>query len=195
MFIRSFVAMLGLVLAGNAVAAVHDLSYAKKSPSLGTEFVLGGKTYVLVRIPIELFSGEKYSIIIPFERDSFDPSDGTVNLTTEHSTEAFDADLTIDSYPAQLSVDDYRNQTVSGDYGVSSSFTVSLQVVLTITIKVGTTLVTAQYLMDRGGLDTNANLGTSFNAQPYAQWAKYTDPTGIVGAMDELIDYVRVVPL
>ena len=195
MFIRSFLTMLGFLIAGNAIAAVHNLSYAKKSPALGTEFVLGGQTYVLVRIPIELFSGEKYSIIIPFERDSFDPSDGTVNLTTEHSTDAFGADLTIDSYPARLSVDDYRNETVSGDYGVSSRFTVSLQVNLTITIKVGTTLVTAQYFMDRGGYETNANLGASFNAQPYAQWAKYTDPTGIVAAMDELIDYVRVVPL
>jgi autotransporter translocation and assembly factor TamB len=197
MLIRSFLAILGLVFAGHgaALAAVHNLSYAKKAPPLGTELTLAGKTYVLVRIPIELFTGEKYSLIMPFERYRDDPTDGTLNLTTEHSIDAFDANLAVDSYPARVLVDDLRNSTVSGDYGVSSSFTVSTQVTLTVTIKVGTTLVSVQYSMDRGGYDTDATLGTSFNAQPSAEWGKYTDPTGIVTAMDDLIDYVRVVPL
>jgi hypothetical protein len=195
MFIRSFLAILGLVCAVDAAAAVHNLSYVKKAPALGTEFTLGGRTYVLVRIPVELFSGEQYSLIVPFERYTDDPTDGIVNLTTEHSTDAFDANVTIDSRPARVFVTEVRNSSVSGDYGVSSTFTVSTTVVLNVTIKVGTTLVTLQYLMDKGGYETEADLGTSFNAQPYAQFAKYRDPTGIVTAMDELIDYVRIIPL
>jgi hypothetical protein len=197
MFLRSVLTILGLSLAGstNALAAAHALTYLENAQPLGTEISLGGRTYVLVRMPVELFSGERYSLIVPFERYSYDPTDGNLNLQTEHSTDAFDSNLTIDSYPARVVVKDVRSFGLSGDFGEVAFFSVGVTVQVNVTLKLGTTLVTIGYYMDKGGYETEADIGPSFSAQPFAEWSEYRDPTGLVSHLDDLIDYVRVIPL
>jgi hypothetical protein len=197
MFLRSVLSILGLSLAGtaNALAAAHALTYVENVQPLGTEFSLGGRSFVLVRIPIELFSGERYSVIVPFSRSPDDPTDGNVNLQTEHSTDPFDSNLTIDSYPARVVVEDVRSFGLSGDFGESAFFTAVVTVQVNVTLKLGTTLVTFGFLMDKGGYETEVDIGPSFSAQPFAEWSEYRDPTGLVGKLNDLIDYVRVLPL
>ena len=66
---------------------------------------------------------------------------------------------------------------------------------LSLTLKIQSTLVMIQSYVYKpaDGYETLAEVGGAFNIQPFAQWAVYTDPVQQVQAMNDYVDYIRVI--
>jgi hypothetical protein len=175
------------------LAGPHTMTYVEQVAPLGTELTFGGETFDLVRIPVRLYTGERYALIVPAQR--FDPDFGSVALDAHHSSEPFVANITIDSFPARADVQEVVHYTMNGDFGTSAALEVGTNVGLTITIKLGTTLVSYFVPLGRYAVQTSTEVGTTYNFVPYAEWAKYRDPVDLVKAVNNLLDYIRVIPL
>jgi hypothetical protein len=175
------------------LAGPHTMTYVERVEPLGTQVTLGGDTFDLVRIPVRLYSGARYAFIVPAIR--FDPDFGSVALEAHHSNEPFTSNITIDSFPARATVEEVVNYTMSGDFGTSGALDVGTYVGLTVTIKLGNTLVSYFVPLDRYAVQTSTEVGATHNFVPYAEWAKYRDPIDLVKALNNLLDYIRVIPL
>lgn len=204
---------LALVWQSEAMAGAHNVAYSQKSALPGTQFTLGGTTFDIVRVPIRLFSGESYALIVPASRS--DPEFSHLNLQVQHSSDPFVSNVTISSFPAHVAVTDGRFYSLTGNVGgtaaasaVDSSggvqadlviggttFNVGTYVSMTVTIKLGSTRVRYSIQLDRDLLQTNVGVGSAYNIVPFAEWAKYKDPTDLVKALNDLVDYIRVIPL
>jgi hypothetical protein len=171
----------------------HSITYAKRVEPLGTQVTLGGATFDLVRIPVGLFSGKRYALIVPATR--FDPDFGLVYIGASHSTEPFESNITIDTFPAHVRVDEVQSYSLAGDLGTSATFNVGTYIGLSVTIKLGTTRLSYVVQLDRDAILTEADIGADYNAVPYAEWAKYRHPSDLVKAVNDLLDYIRVIPL
>jgi hypothetical protein len=211
---RKFLLTLSLVLLcqTDAFAGAHTVTYVRRTQPLGTQVTLGGTTFDLIRVPVRLLSGEQYSLIVPAAR--FDPDFGSVNIQALHATGSFVANATVDTYPAHVAVTDRRYYTLTGNVGGAgvartadsaagaeaiiiggTTFNVGTGVAMTVTIKIGTTLVRYAVELNRDLLQTNVDVGPAYNIVPYAEWGKYRDPLDLVKALNDLLDYIRVIPL
>jgi hypothetical protein len=198
MFARRLLLTLSLALVCQSEALAgptgpHPITYVQRVEPLGTQVTLGAETFDLVRIPVRLFSGKRYALIVPAMR--FDPDFGMVYIEASHSTEPFESNITIDTFPAHVRIDEVHNYSVTGDLGTSASFNVGTYVGLSLTIKLGTTRLSYVVQFDRDAILTEADIGADYNVVPYAEWVKYRDPTGLIRAVNDLLDYIRVIPL
>jgi hypothetical protein len=50
-------------------------------------------------------------------------------------------------------------------------------------------------VLNRDLLQTNVDVGAAYNIVPFAEWGKYRDPLDLVKAMNDVIDYIRIIPL
>src|SRR5262245_59172098 len=193
MNIRRLLIMLAVALAWHSetFAGPHTMTYVELVKPLGTQVTLGGTTFDLIRIPVRLYSGERYALIVPATR--YDPDFGIVGLNAYHSDEPFTSNITIDSFPARADVQELVHYIASGDFGTSATLEVATFVDLTLTIKLGTTLVRYEAVLDR--YQTNRPVGATYNFVPRAEWAKYQDPLDLLKALNDLLDYIRVIPL
>jgi hypothetical protein len=184
---------------GSAMAAPpHSISWTKQSAAIGTVITIAGQEFVIARIPVRDFNGDKYAITLPVPSQFGQITFGIVSVA--HITDPIVGNVTIDGYPAVVTVSDSRTFTITPDYldppnnrlGVTSDASVSVQ------IKLGAGIVIlGQNFEGRDPLtlttpETDVSIGASVNAAPAAEWWKYTDPLTLITALDRWIDYVRV---
>jgi hypothetical protein len=194
MFTRKLVLMFGLALAGTGtvLADAHSITYSRKVAGVGDRITFRGWDYVIVRIPFRLFTGERYYIQLPVLTEGFGPY---IDFDTTHD-DVFTPNGTIDTLPARIRVRDSRNYQFYGTTGVPDhSFSVRRFVHADLTIKVGTnTLVHVGVAFNRYETDVVVD-APPFNVVPYAEWGKYTDPVQDIAALNDWIDYIRIVAI
>jgi hypothetical protein len=182
--------LLGLTLAatGTASAAPHKIGYAQKTAAAGEVVTLNDTDYTIMRIPFATFDATplRYSVFLPVETEG-----GFAFIQTTHSDAALATNATISGIPARITVGDSRTYTVTGLPGVASQFTVSGNASASIDFKIGTTLVTLIFSLER--TDTNAAVGTAVDLRNKAEWADYKDLTPQIAALNNLIDYIRII--
>jgi hypothetical protein len=185
---RKLLLLLGLTIAatGTASAAVHSVSYKKVTAAAGTVVTFGGTDYTIVRIPFATFDQLRYSVFLPVATEG-----GFAFIQTTHTDAALSTNTTIDGVPARIKVGDSRTYAVQGLPGVSSQFNVSSDASVVIDFKIGNTLVTITLNIDTA--ETNANAGAAVDYRSKAEWAKYTDLTAKITALNNLIDYIRII--
>jgi hypothetical protein len=112
-------------------------------------------------------------------------------VQTTHTDASFSSNITIDGLPGRIRILDTRSYAVTGLIGTASQFSVQSNATVTLDIKIGDTLVSL--FAQLGDLETNANAGIKTDYRSFAQWAKYTDLTGEIQALDDLIDRIRII--
>lgn len=186
---------------GVQAAPPHSITYAKKAEEPGKVLTINGNKFVIVRLPVRAFSGDKYAITFPAPLAEGDQFTYAI-LPTYHGTDGFTQNLTIDGYPAQVEVSDSRVYQLTQDFlePGTNLFTVSAQATATVTINLGGTVlllgesVNTKDPIGGGELETEVGIGNSFNAASAAEseWWKYTDPTTQVNTLDYWVDYIRI---
>lgn len=193
------IAAASLLLAAGAANAqsVHGVTYSPRSVALGTQVSLGGKTFVLVRLPMKDFGGTN-RYIVEFLAEVTDVATTTFagDLLTEHSNETLTGTTLIGGFPANALVSDSRTYTFSTQFppGTGNALKVDVQVSCVVQVKVGDTM--AGLFADFSGVqqDTTPALVTApFSGSANAAWGNYVDPVALVTACDNWIDYIRIV--
>lgn len=183
-----------LLAAGVANAqSVHSVSYSARTAALGTAVNLGGRDYVLVRLPLKDFgSTDRY--IVEFLAGAFPPSANLVGvLTTEHSNETLTNTISISGFPASVQVGDGRFHSILGDSGDNSASALAAAFG-SVRIKVGATLITFAPGSSVVQQAPTATLPTApYSGSANAPWGNYVDPLAQVTAIDNWIDYIRIV--
>ncbi len=94
---------------------------------------------------------------------------------------------------------DSRSYTVTGDIGTDAQFIVQADATIAITLKIGTTLVSLATSVGKPpgftGFETQADVNAATNLVPFAAFATYTDPVQQVAAVNDYIDYIRIVAI
>jgi hypothetical protein len=193
----------GLLVSGVVAAAPpHTITYTKKSAAPGTTIVVSGVEYTIVRLPLEDFNGTKYAITFPAESDS-----GVIlgeNVTTTHNTDPIGANTLVDGFPALVTVSDSRSYSLATDFfSGNNTFEAQGMAIGIARIQVGSMVIdlsAAFFTPDPlsnplAPPETQVDIGTSYNAVSAAEWWKWTDPVTQVNALDNLIDFVRIVAL
>ncbi len=199
MLARKLVLTLSLFTAGigTALADAHTISFGAKPAALGATITLAGQPFVMVRIPFRTFAGENYYIFLPAPVDEL--IGGGVTIITSHDTRAFSPNININNVPARVSVQDTRTYSLSGDIGTEANFIVQAAASVSITLKIGETLVSLATSVGKPpgftSFETNAEVGAAYNIVPFAAFASYTDPVQQVVAVNDYIDYIRIVAI
>ena len=199
MLARKLVLTLSLFTAGigTALADAHAISYGAKAAALGATVTLAGQEFVMVRIPFRTFTGEKYYIFAPAPVEEL--FGGSISVITSHDTRAFSPNININNVPARVSVSDTRSYSLSGDIGTDATFLVQAAASVSITLKIGQTLVSLAASVGKPpgftSFETNEEVGAAYNIVPFAAFASYTDPLQQVKAVNDYIDYIRIVAL
>jgi hypothetical protein len=199
MFARKLVLMLGLAVAGTgtALADAHTVTFGAKAAGLGATITLAGQDFVMVRIPFRTFSGEKYYIFAPAPVEEI--FGGGITIITSHDTKAFSPNININNVPARVSVQDTRSYSLTGDIGTDAQFTVQAGATISITLKIGSTLVSLGTTVGKppgfASFETQEEVGAATNIVPFAAFATYTDPLQQVKAVNDYIDYIRIVAI
>jgi hypothetical protein len=199
MLVRKLALMLGLALAGTgtALAQAHVPTFGAKAAALGATITLAGQDFVMVRIPFRTFSGDKYYIFAPAPVD--DLLGGSISVFTSHDTKAFTPNININNVPARVAVQDTRSYTLSGDIGTDAQFVVKADATISITLKIGSTLVSLAASVGKPpgftSFETQEDVGGAYNIVPFAAFATYTDPLQQVKAVNDYIDYIRIVAI
>ena len=190
---------------GSAFAATHHLTYTKRVGTLGAPFEVNGFTYKLIRVPFKAFEGGKFTITYPINvwYDSDLASGG--EFTTTHAEKPLVSNATISGYPARVSIQDLRRYHVENESGTDAAFKVRGDLTATVTIQVGSTLVSMTFSQHHMGTiaaqepeywdETARDVGDDVNLTPYAEWPKWRDLKQEVEGFDELIDYIQVTAL
>lgn len=196
--ISSGLAML-LLAAGTAHAqAIHTVSFVHKAVDPGTVRTIGGKDFVLVRLPMADFgSADRY--IVEFMAEIYDPGPPPsflANLETEHSNETLVDPVLIDGFPANIRVSDSREYRFGTSFNFpGNSLTVNALVFGIVRVKVGGTMITFQqpFFVEQQA-ETAAAPSAPYSGSPsgIAKWSSYVDPTAQVTALDDWIDYIRI---
>jgi hypothetical protein len=199
MFARKLALAVGLSAAGigTAFADAHTVTFAAKAAGLGATITLAGQNFVMVRVPFRTFTGEKYYIFAPAPVEA--PFGGALSIITSHDTRAFTPNININNVPARVAVSDTRSYTVSGDIGTDAQFIVQADASVSITLKLGTTLVSLGASVGKppgfASFETQADVGAATNLVPFAAFATYTDPVQQIKAVNDYIDYIRIVAI
>jgi len=187
---RKLLLLLGLTLAatGTASAAVHSISYSKKTVAVGTVVTFNDTDYTVMRIPFATFDAVplRYSLTLPVQTDG-----GFAFIQTTHTDAALSTNATVDGIPARIRVTDGRTYTVTGQPGVLSQFGVTGNASVIIDFKINKTLVTLTLGIDTD--DTSVNAGALTDLRSKAEWADYKDLTAQISALNSLIDYIRII--
>jgi len=182
---------------GTALADAHTVTYGAKAAAVGATITLAEQEFVMVRIPFRTFTGEKFYIFAPAPVEA--PFGGALSIITSHDTRAFAPNININNVPARVSVQDTRSYTVSGDIGTDAQFIVQAAASISITLKIGDTLVSLGTSVGKppgfASFETQADVGAATNLVPFASFATYTDPIQQVKAVNDYIDYIRIVAI
>jgi hypothetical protein len=199
MFARKFALAVSLSTAGigTAFADAHTVTFAAKPAALGATITLAGQAFVMIRVPFRTFTGDKYYIFAPAPVE--DPFGGALSVSTSHDTKAFSPNININNVPARVSVQDTRTYSVSGDIGTDAQFVVQAGASIFITFKIGDTLVSLGTTVGKppgfASFETQADVGSATNLVPFAAFATYTDLPQQVKAVNDYIDYIRIVAI
>ena len=199
MLARKLVLTVSLFTAGigTALADAHTVKFVAKAAALGQTITLAGQPFVMVRIPFRTFTGEKYYIFVPAPVDAV--LGGAVSIITSHDTRAFTSNITINNIPGRVSVQDTRSYTLAGDIGTEANFTVQAAASVSLTFKIGQTLVSLGTSVSKPpgftSFETNEPVGAAYNIVPFAAFATYTDPVQQLQAVNDYIDYIRIVAI
>lgn len=196
--LRNVVGVVLLLSANLVMAQAHIVTWNAVSAPVGSTVTLGFVDYVIIRVPVRDFNGDKY--VITFPAPSIPGFGLGGSLTTIHNTGAFAPDLTIDGYGAQVFLTDGFSYSISEDIFSPGTnvFTVSGTTSAGVTIRIGSMDVflfaNYDYNDPLTGTPpvTSVNIGASKNAVSAAEWWKYVDQAVPVNALDRWVDYIRV---
>jgi hypothetical protein len=193
-----FVAMLLGATTANA-QSVHSISYSAKRVSPGTIVSLGGRDFVLVRLPMADFgSTDRY--IVEFLADVVTPGAPPTffaNLQTEHSNETLLNPILIDGFPANVQVGDSREYQFGTSFTLpGTSLTVDALVIGIARVKVGGTMITffGSFATEQQA-ETAALPNAQYSGSPVAAWNNYVDPISQVATLDNWVDYIRILKI
>jgi hypothetical protein len=196
--IRASLALCCLLCSSAAFAQAHTLSYLKVARTVGTIVTFAGEPHTMVAIPVRtLVSGDRYAIMFPAPAAFAGYTFALVSAI--HNPDAFDSNITIDSFPAQVQVFDGLNYVLSSDGVGGYDFQVTGSAIVSVSIDLGDTIVSISNSLDAKDavtslpILTDANIATA-NAVPVAQYSKYVDKVGLINALDAWIDYIRIIP-
>ena len=199
MLVKKLALMLGLAVAGpgTVFADGHTITYGAKASTFGQTITLAGQDFVIVRIPFSTFTGEKFYIQAPAPVDAL--LGGSLSVQTTHETKALTPNININNVPARVAVTDSRTYTVSGDIGTDAQFTTTAGATVAISFKKGSTLVTLFASVGKPpgftSFETQKDVNASTNLVPSASFATWTDPLQQVKAINDYIDYIRIVAI
>ena len=189
-----------LFLAVNAAAQEHTISYDKRKKSIGAQVNIAGQPYTIVKVPVREFAtGDKYTVT--YAADTVYNAYVSGRVTANHtSAPLMEPNITIDGYPANYVITDGISYTMSGNGSGGNVFIATGLVGITVTIDIGDTQLVLNNVLEIPDPGTGmapityADIGTSSNAVPYANWKKYKDPVDLVDALDKWIDFIRIKP-
>ena len=108
--------------------------------------------------------------------------------------------MQIDSFPAYVQIFDSLSYSLTGDGLGGNDFIVYGSITISVSINLGSSVLTITDTLDLSDPDTglppltSSSTGASLNAVPNAEWRKYKDPVNLVNELDKWIDYVRIIP-
>jgi hypothetical protein len=191
LWVLCFTSVLGVAHA----APIHTVTWAQKNAPIGKEVTLGGQTLVLVRLPLQPFSGsQRYAVSFLAPADQ---SFGLLTtLVTQHSRDPLEEPIDIDGFDATVVVSDGRNYTLGPAFPppCNTCFSVTAQVTCSVHIKVGTaTLLSLFQVFEKVQQPpTELEEGDPPDAVPLANWAAYKHPNAQIQACDDWIDYIKI---
>jgi len=177
--------------------SVHAVTFLQKNLSAGAKITLGGQKYAMVFVPVADFgSSNRYAVgfLTPEEGD---PSAIFAYLETEHTNETLSNPVTISGFPGVIQVFDHRTYSITTNFLTTKN---ELDVVAGATslvrVKIGATMLnffvsipteqqTATPLAD----------ANQYSAVGKADWSKYIDPLTQITAVDNYIDYIRIIKI
>jgi len=188
-----------LVLFLSATAAnaqsVHAVTFQQKILSAGAQILLDGQKYAMVFVPVADFgSANRYVVgfLTPVEGD---PGAIFAYLNTDHSNETIANPVTISGFPGQISVADGRTYSVSQSFITQKNeLEVTADASAFVRVKVGATML--NFFVNFPKLQQAATPladSNQYSALGQAQWGKYIDPIAQVTAVDNYIDYIRII--
>jgi hypothetical protein len=189
--------LLLVLMSGTAAAAnVHNVTWVRKSVVPGTVVKIGGRDFVLVRLPMKEFTnGNRY--IVEYLTDVYDlgpPIVAQASISTSHSDDTIANPVTVSGYPASIYVYDGRTYSYSANTGFDDGLEVDAYVSGGVTLKVGDTLLSLSEFFSAVQQPVTA-IPVPFSSASWATWGTYTDPTPLVTNLDNWIDYIRVLKI
>jgi hypothetical protein len=183
---------LGFLGVAHAVP-IHTVTWVQKNVAIGREVTLGGQSLVLVRLPLQPFSGsQRYAVsfLAPVNQ-SFGL---TATLTTQHSRDPLEDPIEIDGFEATVIVSDGRNYTLGPILTppFTTSFSVAAQATCTVQIKVGAATILSFFQFFTREQQPPTEIGETPDALPLADWEAYRHPNALIQACDDWIDYIKI---
>ena len=172
-------------------APVHTVTWKPKNGAPGTEVTLGGQSLVLVRMPLQPFSGSQR-----YEVRFLARVEGGLGatLTTQHSKDPLEDPIEIDGFDATVIVSDGRNYTLglAPTPPFDTSFFVTAQATCTVLIKVGAATILSFFQFFDREQQPPTEIGETPDALPLADWEAYRHPNALIQACDDWIDYIKI---
>jgi hypothetical protein len=192
------ICLLLVVLGGTATAAdVHGVTWVRKAVAPGTVVSIGGKDFVLVRLPMKEFSnGNRY--VVEYLADVIDPGPPVSffsDISTVHSNDTILNPVTVSGYPASLNVQDGRSYSYTDGTGLDDGLTVDSLAYGNVTMKVGDVMLSFGTFFTVPQQTLTAVPTGTYASSSYAKWNQYVDPTSLVTQFDNWIDYIRVLKI
>ena len=176
-------------------APIHTVTWKAKNVDPGTEVTLGGQSLVLVRMPLQPFSGsQRYAVSFLAPVDQFFGG-LSATLTTQHSKDPLEDPIEIDGFDATVIVSDGRNYTLGPTPTPpfdTTSFSVTAHANCTVQVKVGAETILSFFQFFTTEQQPPTEIGETPDALPLADWEAYRHPNALIQACDDWIDYIRI---
>lgn len=184
----------------------HQITYSYVSALPGFQFVVGGITYRVIRVPIKGPDGIKYAVTypVPLYTDTYtDPNTTYVYayMNILHGDASAAANATISGYPATLSVTDssdfsYRgnstNKAGSG-YGYwDQRATVTQTANGSVSIDLGSYALSIGFGATEEQVDITGIPASTADYVNAVDLTAVHDSTALINQMDQLVDYIKV---
>jgi hypothetical protein len=196
--ISTCIAVCAMFLAANVAASdpEHTISYEARSKGVGKTLEIAGMQFRMIKIPVrDLVTGQKFHVIFPATMYG---TETYGSIRTSHATDLPEgSNITIAGYPAHYYLDENVFYDFSA-YNGMSFFWVGGFVDITVTIDIGGTLISISTYFEMANPQTgfppltDADMGNSFNAAPFANWSRYKDPLSLVRGADKWVDFVKI---
>lgn len=185
----------------------HQLTYTPVAAVAGDEFVVGGTTFRVIKVPVKTPDGSIYAVTYPKALSQYKPTSTTTQnyyratLSIAHQKYVIQSNASIGGYAANLSVNDFWSYTYGGRYSQNASNTsgywdneaaVSQNASGNVSIDVGPSVIGLYFTATEEQLHTAGISASTSDYTNSVDLAPVNDSAALIAQVDKLVDYVKV---
>lgn len=192
---------------GGAQTPPHQLTYTPVAAVPGDEFVVGGTTFRVIKVPVKTPDGSIFAVTYPKALSQYKPTSSTTQnyyratLSVAHQKYAIQSNASIGGYAANLSVSDYWSFAYGARFSQNASnisgywdneAAVSQNASGNVSIDVGPSVISLYFSATEEQLSTT---GISASTSDYTNSVDLTpvnDSAALIAQVDKWVDYVKV---